>query len=292
MIFEIGKEKSEMQKIAVIGAGTMGSGIAQVAVEAGYQVNLRDIKDEFVAKGIGTIKGFIGKKLDKGKIDKEQHDAILARLKGTTDMREALDGVELVVEAVLETIDLKKQVFKEMDQLCGKDVILSSNTSKWSITEIGSATAFPERVVGTHFFSPVPLMRLVEVVKGAETSQDTIKKAVAFCEKVGKTPIIVKDVPGFIVNRFLCLLYNEGAYQVLNNIASKEDIDKGLKLGANHPMGILELMDAVGVDVIYYALESLWEATGEERYNPCPLFKEMVDANGLGRKTGQGFYEY
>ena len=279
-------------KIAVIGAGTMGAGIAQIAIEAGHEVRLMDIKDEFVEKGMGTIKGFIGRKLDKGKITKEQHADILGRINGTTEMKDALEGVQLVIEAALEKMDVKKELFKKMGALCDKNVVLSSNTSTLSITEIASEVRYPERVVGTHFFNPVPLMRLVEVVKGDKTDADVVKKAADFCEEVGKTPIIVKDVPGFIVNRFLCLLYNEGAYQVKDKIASNEDIDKGLKLGANHPMGILELMDIVGVDIIYYALQSLWESTKEERYNPCPLLKEMVDANLLGRKTGEGFYKY
>jgi 3-hydroxybutyryl-CoA dehydrogenase len=281
-----------MKRISVIGAGTMGAGIAQIAIEAGYQVWLRDIEDGFVEKGIGTIKRFLNRKLEKEKITKEQYDDILGRLNGTTDLKTALKGAELVVEAVLEKMDLKKHVFRELGNLCGEDTVLATNTSTLSITEIASAARYPERVVGTHFFNPVPVMRLVEVVKGERTSEEVVKKSTNFCEAVGKTPIIVKDVPGFIVNRFLCLLYNEGAYQVQNQIASKEDIDKGLKLGANHPMGIIELMDVVGVDVIYDALSSLWESTKEERYKPCPLLLEMVKTNRLGRKTGEGFYKY
>jgi 3-hydroxybutyryl-CoA dehydrogenase len=281
-----------MKKIAVIGAGTMGAGIAQIAAEAGYQVNLRDIKDEFVERGIQTIGKFMGRKLEKGKITKEQHKDILNRINGSTDLTAALEGAELVVEAVLEKMDLKKEIFKEMGDLCGKDTVLATNTSTLSITEIASDARYPERVVGMHFFNPVPLMRLVEVVKGEKTAKDIVTTATDFCETVGKTPIVVKDIPGFIVNRFLCLLYNEGAYQVQNQIASKKDIDKGLKLGANHPMGILELMDVVGVDVVYYALVSLWESTKEERYKPCPLLHEMVESNRLGRKTGEGFYTY
>ena len=281
-----------MKQIAVIGAGTMGAGIAQIAIEAGYQVMLRDIEDALVQKGTGTIKRFLSRKLEKQKITKEQYEEILGRLNGTTDLKTALKGAELVVEAVLEKMDLKKKVFKELGELCGKDTVLATNTSTLSITEIASVARYPERVLGTHFFNPVPLMRLVEVVKGEKTSEDVVKMATGFCESVGKTPIIVKDVPGFIVNRFLCLLYNEGAYQVQNQIASKEDIDKGLKLGANHPMGILELMDVVGVDVVYDALVSLWESTKEERYKPCPLLLEMAKTNRLGRKTGEGFYKY
>jgi len=281
-----------MKKIAVVGAGTMGAGIAQVAAEAGFQVGLVDVKDEFLQKGLSTIRRFVGRKLEKAKISKEEHDAIMARLKGTTRLAEALDGAELVVEAVLEKMELKKRVFQEMDAICPAGVLLASNTSTLSITEIASAAKRPERVAGTHFFSPVPVMRLVEVIKGARSGEGFIAQATEFCRVVGKEPIVVKDVPGFIVNRFLCLLYNEGAYQLMNQVGSKEDIDKGLKLGANHPMGVFELMDAVGVDVIYYALESMWEATKEERYRPCPLFKQMVAENRLGRKTGEGFYKY
>ena len=281
-----------MKKIAVIGAGTMGAGIAQVAAEAGYQVNLRDIKDEYIDRGIQTIAKFMGRKLEKGKITQEQHAEVLGRINRTRDLKEALEGTELVVEAVLEKMDLKKDVFEELGNLCNKDIVLATNTSTLSITEIASAARYPERVVGTHFFNPVPLMRLVEVVRGEKTGEDVVKRATDFCEAVGKTPITVKDVPGFIVNRFLCLLYNEGAYQVQNQIASKEDIDKGLKLGANHPMGILELMDVVGVDVVHDALASLWESTKEERYKPCPLLLQMVENNRLGRKTGEGFYKY
>jgi 3-hydroxybutyryl-CoA dehydrogenase len=281
-----------MKKIAVIGAGTMGAGIAQVAAEAGYQVNLRDIKDEYIDRGIQTIAKFMGRKLEKGKITQEQHGEVLGRINGTRDLKEALEGTELVVEAVLEKMELKKEVFSELGKLCDQDIVLATNTSTLSITEIASSARFPERVVGTHFFNPVPLMRLVEVVRGEKTGEDIVKKAADFCEAVGKTPITVKDVPGFIVNRFLCLLYNEGAYQVQNQIASKEDIDKGLKLGANHPMGILELMDVVGVDVVHDALVSLWESTKEERYKPCPLLRQMVEDNQLGRKTGEGFYKY
>ena len=281
-----------MDKIAVIGAGTMGAGIAQVAAEAGYTVWLHDIANEYLDKGMRTIQRFVSRNREKGKITQEQHDDILARIKCTTDFQEALTEAQMVIEAVLEKLDLKKDIFKRLDQRCDREVLLATNTSTLSITKIASVTNHPERVIGTHFFNPVPLMRLVEVVAGEKTSREMIQRAVEFCGSVRKEPITVKDVPGFIVNRFLCLLYNEGASQVQNQVASREDIDKGLKLGANHPMGILELMDVVGIDVIYYALQSLWEATGEERYRPCELFEKMVNDGHLGRKTGKGFYEY
>jgi 3-hydroxybutyryl-CoA dehydrogenase len=281
-----------MKQIAVVGAGTMGAGIAQIAAEAGYEVRLKDVDEKFVEKGRDAIKRFVARKLEKGKLTQKEYQDIVGRLQGTTDLTAALKGAELVIEAIPEKMDLKKALFKEMAGQCDEGTVLASNTSTLSITEIASTARYPERVVGMHFFNPVPLMQLVEVVRGGQTSEGTVRRAADFCEKVGKTAILVKDIPGFIVNRFLCLLYNEGAAQVQNRVASNEDIDKGLKLGANHPMGILELMDVVGVDVVYYALQSLWESTREERYRPCSLLREMVESNRLGRKTGIGFYTY
>ncbi|MEA3221813.1 MAG: 3-hydroxyacyl-CoA dehydrogenase family protein [Thermodesulfobacteriota bacterium] len=281
-----------VKKLCVLGAGTMGAGIAQVAAEHGIETVIRDIKDEFVQRGLSTISKFVGKKLDKGKISQTEHDQIIARIKGTTDIKEAINGVDMVIEAVLEDIDLKMKVFKEINTLCPKDVILSSNTSTLSISKIASATKHTERVIGTHFFSPVPVMRLVEVIKGKETADSVVTAATEFCKQIGKTPIIAKDVPGFIVNRFMCLLYNEAANQIYNGFASPEDIDLGLKLGANHPMGPVEIMDMAGIDVVYNALKALYEMTGEERYKPSPIFEQMIEDNHLGRKTGKGFYNY
>jgi 3-hydroxybutyryl-CoA dehydrogenase len=291
-MMKVNASENRMKKIAVIGSGVMGSGIAQVAVEAGYEVTIRDIQDTLVEKALSTINRFLGRKVEKNTLTQGQFNDILGRLRGTISLDEALEGANLVIEAIPEKMDIKKHMFGELGRKCPADTILASNTSTLSITEIASAAEHPERVVGTHFFNPVPLMRLVEVVKGEKTADEVIRKTVAFCDSIGKNSIVAKDVPGFIVNRFLCLLYNEGAYQVQNNIASKEDIDKGLKLGANHPMGILELMDIVGIDVVYYALQSLWESTNEDRYKPCSLLKEMVDGNRLGKKTGKGFYSY
>ncbi len=281
-----------VKKLCVLGAGTMGAGIAQVAAEHGIETAIRDIKDEFVQRGLSTISKFVGKKLDKGKISQEEHDQIMARIKGTTDIKEAINGVDMVIEAVIEDIDLKMKVFKEIDALCQKDIVLSSNTSTLSISKIASATRYPQRVIGTHFFSPVPVMRLVEVIKGKETADPVVTAATEFCKQIGKTPIIAKDVPGFIVNRFMCLLYNEAANQIYNGLASVEDIDLGLKLGANHPMGPVEIMDMAGVDVVYNALKAMYEMTGEERYKPSPVFEQMIKDNHLGRKTGKGFYNY
>lgn len=281
-----------IKKLCVIGAGTMGAGIAQVAAESGIEVVLRDVEDRFVQRGLDTIKTFVGKKLEKGKITQADHDQILGRVKGSTSPAEAAAGVDMVIEAVFEDMALKQKIFSELDGLCGKDVILASNTSTLSISKIASATKNPERVVGMHFFSPVPLMRLVEVIQGDKTSEATAQSAMEFCKAIGKTPILAKDVPGFIVNRFMCLLYNEAADQLHKGYATAQDIDNGLKLGANHPMGPFEIMDMAGVDVVNNALKALYEMTGEERYKPSPLFEKMIKENRLGRKTKSGFYAY
>ena len=279
-------------KIAVIGAGTMGSGIAQVAVEAGFIVNLVDTEQAFVDRGVGNIRKFVGKKVEKGKLTKAQFDDILSRLIGTTDMKKAVEGAVMVVEAVFEKFELKKDIFQKLDALCPPSVILASNTSTLSIASLAAATKNPARVIGTHYFSPVPAMRLVEVIRGKETSDATAKKTVELCTKFGKTPIVVKDIPGFIVNRFLCLIYNEAANMIYNGSAGAEEIDQAMKLGCNWPMGITEIMDLAGVDVCAFAIEAMYQMTGEERYKPSPLFDKMIAEKKLGRKTGEGFYKY
>jgi len=279
-------------RVTVVGAGTMGSGIAQVALEAGFTVAIVDTDEQFFLRGIGTIKNFIGKKVEKGKLNRAQHDDILSRLSGTTDMAEAVNDAVMVVEAVYENLDIKKEIFRTLDALCPSNIILASNTSTLSITELASVTKNQERVIGTHYFSPVPLMRLVEVIKGDKTSNETAEKTIDICRKFGKTPIAINDVPGFIVNRFLCLMYNEAANMIYNNIAEPKDIDLALKLGCNWPMGVIQIMDMAGVDVVYYALEAMYGMTGEERYKPSPLFKQMIDQDRLGRKMGKGFYDY
>ena len=282
----------EIRKIAVIGAGTMGSGIAQVAIESGFQVSLCDVEQHFVAKGRSTIEGFIHRKVEKGKTLRDEAVAILGRLHTTVHLDEALAGAGLVIEAIIENMEAKKKLFAEMGREAGPETVLASNASTLSITEIGAATRDPQRVVGMHFFSPVPLMKLVEVVRGEKTSEETIRRATEMAEKLGKTPIVVKDVPGFIVNRFMLLLYNEAANLVHNGIASPGDIDQAMRLGANHPMGPLQVADLAGVDVCYYALKAVYEATGEDRYNPSPLWEQMIREQKLGRKTKQGFYKY
>jgi 3-hydroxybutyryl-CoA dehydrogenase len=279
-------------KIAVVGAGTMGAGIAQVALEAGYKAHIVDIEERFVKQASENIKKFIGKKVTKGTISQQQYDEMLSRLAITTDVQEAVEGATMVVEAVFEKLDIKKDIFQKLDSLCPEDVILATNTSTLSISEIATATKKPGRVIGTHYFSPVPVMNLVEVVKGKETSEETIQKTIEFCKALGKSPIVVKDIPGFIVNRFFCILYNEAANMVYKEMAEAKDIDAALKLGLNWPMGPLEAIDLAGIDIAYAALQAMYQMTHEERYNPSPLFEKYMAQNRKGRKTKWGFYDY
>jgi 3-hydroxybutyryl-CoA dehydrogenase len=281
-----------IKKLCVIGAGTMGTGIAQVAVENGIATTMLDVDDQSVQRGLRTVRTFIGMKLAKGKLSPAQHDTILGCLRGTADAEEAAAGADMVIEAVFENMELKQKIFARLDNTCPRETILASNTSTMSITEIASATKNPERVIGTHFFSPVPAMKLVEVIKGDQTSAAVVENVFAFCGVIGKIPILAKDVPGFIVSRLLCLLYNEAAEQIDKGYATAQDIDTGLKLGCNHPMGPVEIMDMVGVEVVNNALVALYAMTKEERYKPSPIFAKMIKENRLGRKTGKGFYDY
>jgi 3-hydroxybutyryl-CoA dehydrogenase len=281
-----------MQKITVIGAGTMGAGIAQVAAEAGCDVAMVDTEQRFLDKGVETISKMLSRKVEKGTVSQDKLNAIMSKISTNTDMAKAVAGAVMVIEAVFENMDIKKKVFQEIDGLCPQDVILASNTSGLSITEMAIVTKHPDRVIGTHFFSPVPMMKLVEVIRGKETSEATANKAIELCKLFGKTPVIVKDIPGFIVNRFLGLLYCEAANMIEKGQAGAKDIDTALKLGCNWPMGMVELMDAVGVDVIYRGLTGMYAVTRDERYKPSPLFKQMFEEKRWGRKTGRGFYDY
>jgi 3-hydroxybutyryl-CoA dehydrogenase len=278
--------------IAVIGAGTMGSGIAQVAAEAGYRVNLVDTRQEIVDRGIVTIRKFLGRMIEKGELSPATGNEMLSRLSGSTDIDRSVKDAEIVVEAVFEKFELKKEIFQKLDALCPPNVILASNTSTLSISSIAAVTSNPERVIGMHYFIPVRAMRLVEVIRGKNTTDATADKTIELCRKLGKTPIVVKDIPGFIVNRFMALIFKEAADMIYRGDSTAEDIDRAMKLGLRWPMGITEGMDLAGVDIVANALAAMYQMTGEERYKPSPLFEKMLAENKLGRKTGEGFYKY
>lgn len=282
----------EINKVCVLGAGIMGAGITQVIAEAGFTVAMRDIEDRFVQKGLSTIKQNLDRAVAKGKLEASAAAAVLNRITGTVDMKEATAGADLVIEAVIEVMQLKREVYKELDSLCAPETILASNTSGLSITEMAAMTARPDKVIGMHFFNPVPVMKLVELIRGFLTSDATFAAARDFVEKIGKTPIEVKEAPGFAVNRILCPMINEAIFVYAENIASAEDIDRAMVLGANHPIGPLALADMVGLDTLLHVLDGLHQELGEDKYRPAPLLRKMVRAGYFGRKSGRGFYNY
>jgi len=278
-------------KVLVLGAGTMGAGIAQVVAEAGNSVVLRDIDEKFVNRGIAGIDKNLGRAVEKGKLAQADKDAVMSRIKGIVDLK-AAGQIDLVIEAVIERMDLKKQIYKELEELFPAETIFASNTSALSISEIASVTKRADKVIGMHFFNPAPVMKLVEVIKGAATSNETYNTIVEFTKTLGKTPVSVEEAPGFVVNRILIPMINEAAFILQEGTASAEDIDVAMKLGANHPIGPLALGDLVGLDVTLFVMETLYTELGDSKYRPCPLLRKMVRAGYLGRKTGRGFYTY
>ena len=281
----------EIRKVGVVGCGLMGSGIAQVCAAAGYKTIVREVDDTFLQRGLGRIKKFLDDGVTKGKVTAEDRDKTLANVKGTTKL-EDLAGCDLVIEAVTENIAVKKEVFATLDALCAPDAVLATNTSSLSVTEIAAFAKKPERVLGLHFFNPVPLMKLVEIIRALPTGEAAFERAKGYVEAIGKTPVIAKDAPGFVVNRLLVPYLIDAIRVYESGLASKEDIDNGMKLGCGYPMGPLQLLDFVGLDTTYYIANIMFEEFREPRFAPPPLLKRMVLAGHLGRKSGRGFYDY
>ncbi len=280
------------KKLAVIGAGLMGSGIAQVAAQAGYDVVLRDVTDASLERGLGGIRSSYEKFVTKGRLSADDRDAALARISPTTDL-DAVADADIVVEAVFESLDVKRELFATLDGLCKGDALLATNTSALPITQIAAATKRPESVVGTHFFSPVPMMRLCELVRGLKTSDDTLARARSFAEEVGKTCIVVnRDVAGFVTTRLIAAISVEAAKLVESGVASAEDVDLACKLGFGHAMGPLETMDMTGVDIMVNATRNIYTETQDEKFFPPEVLARMVAAGDLGRKSGRGWYTY
>lgn len=280
-----------MQNIVVIGGGTMGNGIAHTAAASGLDVTLVDVNEAILQRAVTTITSNLQRGVDKGKMTAEERDAIVARINPTTDL-EAIAHADIVIEAIIEKLEAKTELFAKLDKVTSPDCILASNTSSISITKIAAATARPDKVIGMHFMNPVPVMTLVEVIRGIATSDETWQKVEDLSKRMGKTPIEVNDYPGFISNRVLMPMINEAIFTLYEGVATREAIDGVMKLGMNHPMGPLTLADFIGLDVCLAILRVLEQGFGDPKYRPCPLLVKMVDAGWLGRKSGRGFYEY
>ena len=279
------------ETFGVIGAGTMGNGIAQVAARAGYNVVMRDVAEDFLLRGMNAIDKSLQRDVDKERLSADEKAEIIGRIRTTIDMS-ALSDAFIVVEAVTENFEVKREVFKSLDQTTNADAILASNTSSISITKLGAATGRPDKVIGMHFMNPVPVMKLVEVIRGAATSDATYDTTRVLSEKLGKIPLECQDYPGFVSNRVLMPMINEAIFALHEGVASRESIDGIMKLGMNHPMGPLQLADFIGLDVCLAILNVLHDGFGDSKYRPCPMLKRYVDAGWLGKKSGRGFYEY
>jgi 3-hydroxybutyryl-CoA dehydrogenase len=277
--------------IGVVGAGTMGNGIAQTAARAGYDVIMRDVKDEFLQRGMQAIDKSLQRDVDKERLKEEEKRAVVERIRTTTELSEFADAA-FVVEAITENLEAKRELFRALDSATNRECVLASNTSSISITKLGAATTRPDKVIGMHFMNPVPVMKLVEVIRGIATSDDTWARTRGLSERMGKTALECNDSPGFVSNRVLMPMINEAVFALHEGVASRESIDGIMKLGMNHPMGPLTLADFIGLDVCLAILNVLHEELGDPKYRPCPLLRKYVDAGWLGRKSGRGFYEY
>ena len=281
----------DIKKIMVIGAGQMGGGIAQVCAQAGFDVKLNDIKEESYAKGLAVITKNLSRNVEKGRMTEEEKSAVLGRITKSLDLQDASD-VDIVIEAAVENMDIKKSIFAKLDEIAPQHAILASNTSSLPITEIAAATKRPEQVIGMHFMNPVPVMKLVEIIRGLATADEVYKAVEEMTVKLSKTPVEVNDFPGFVANRILMPMINEAIYTLYEGVATEQAIDEVMKLGMNHPMGPLQLADFIGLDTCLYIMETLHEGFGDSKYRPCPLLRKYVKAGWLGKKSGRGFYVY
>lgn len=281
----------DIKKVMVIGAGQMGGGIAQVCAQAGFDVKLNDIKEESYVKGLAVITKNLSRNVEKGRMSEDEKSAVLGRITKSLDLGDASD-VDIVIEAAVENMDIKRSIFAKLDGIAPAHAILASNTSSLPITEIAAATSRPEKVIGMHFMNPVPVMKLVEIIRGLATADEVYKAVEDMTVKLSKTPVEVNDFPGFVANRVLMPMINEAIYTLYEGVASIEAIDDVMKLGMNHPMGPLQLADFIGLDTCLYIMETLHEGFGDSKYRPCPLLRKYVKAGWLGKKSGRGFYVY